>query len=580
MDRPRDSADISLAVRLRPEDIQAKCIESRAVSSNKVILKISAPKWTGRKRKRCSDSPFEYVHSTCNSNSGHTDRCGPDLHRVLSDNPGRYTVAAVGKVSQTHRFRNLPDFQHATTTWPLAQRLRETVMTNDLDKIKQFSLDHSEGSLAGLDIGPPPSFNLWKVPMAWDYKQTPYSKLELDPATGKSKLVNINPTIKRHPIQVAHDIPIVPSGPPDYLEPEGHLDPPSLECLRKLRALLEERPVIVKRAQENIVRPRNEYHLRSTWPYVGYMFRVGPFRDSIIKYGVDPRSDIKYRKYQTLIFQLPPPLSTEGQQQDEAQPPGSPSAASNASSPSSPPPRTRSGRKKPRAPPAPLFRTPAAKYKRLAPTLPWQRPNDSHIFDGSTLHRDGKTWQMLDIVEPILRALVDTPEPQLRRTCDILYSGWYGNGTYASIRLIMKEKLRLLAEGAPPGAHDETFRTLVDGVPPVIADGEEAAYYYKHTKDPLLLRLSAQVRVVARWPMLKELQKQRVQAKGLLGIDEEREDVQDGAEDVEEREMAALREEDEVGEMGGSEEDGDGGADEAEDESIEGQGADHDNDYD
>jgi general transcription factor 3C polypeptide 5 (transcription factor C subunit 1) len=129
-----------------------------------------------------------------------------------------------------------------------------------------------------------------------------------------------------------------------------------------MRAELEKRPVMVRRVQKNITGARggDEKHC---WAYLGYTFRGGPFKDALIKFGVDPRSDPKYREYQTFTLQIPDIV-----------------------------PRGKMAR--------PVDRT-AIKFAGM----------DTHIFDGTEWFDDGKVFQLCDVTDPLLRGIIEKAPP-------------------------------------------------------------------------------------------------------------------------------------------------------------------------
>ena len=90
---------------------------SHNTASHNVVLKISVPRRTGRKRKRGSDQPFQ-------SNIDMTESTAPDLSqskamsksrldhptsllRRLRDSAGKYSVEAIGVIPHTHRYRGI-----------------------------------------------------------------------------------------------------------------------------------------------------------------------------------------------------------------------------------------------------------------------------------------------------------------------------------------------------------------------------------------------------------------------------------------------------------------------------------------
>ena len=105
--------DKSIEASLRPDDPFAKTILAGPVGTGNVLLKISVPKMTGRKRKRNSNEPFQF-HSShyakeSTSNGESTKLVKESRHkrllRALSDNPTTYTITPVGCIKETHRFR-------------------------------------------------------------------------------------------------------------------------------------------------------------------------------------------------------------------------------------------------------------------------------------------------------------------------------------------------------------------------------------------------------------------------------------------------------------------------------------------
>ena len=77
----------------------------------------------------------------------------------------------------------LPDFQYASSTSPLMNNLKRTILPYDckwftslsptrltatLDlKVKEFHIDPFRGIAPGLDVGPPPMGNLMKTAFNW-----------------------------------------------------------------------------------------------------------------------------------------------------------------------------------------------------------------------------------------------------------------------------------------------------------------------------------------------------------------------------------------------------------------------------
>ena len=126
-------------------------IQSTSTPASNVLLKVTLPKRTGRKRKRGSDEPFTSYEGDAASQR----RDARDLLRSLRDNVGRYTVEPVGKVERTHVFHGehgqnidlakkkkalllmvllgIPDFVFSTTGSPFSNRFRDQILPFDCE---------------------------------------------------------------------------------------------------------------------------------------------------------------------------------------------------------------------------------------------------------------------------------------------------------------------------------------------------------------------------------------------------------------------------------------------------------------
>ena len=140
---------------LRYNDPSCVPIFSRNSATKNVLLQISVPKRTGRKRKRGSQDPYsgevagleengDVSRSEADSIRSQSRRDNPlELLRTLKDNVGRYSVEAVAEIEQTHRFRGMQifepvgimltllsgqaDFHQSTTNSPFMSELKNKV---------------------------------------------------------------------------------------------------------------------------------------------------------------------------------------------------------------------------------------------------------------------------------------------------------------------------------------------------------------------------------------------------------------------------------------------------------------------
>jgi general transcription factor 3C polypeptide 5 (transcription factor C subunit 1) len=174
--------------------------------------------------------------------------------------------------------------------------------------------------------------------------------------------------------------------------------------------------------------------------------------DAVIKYGVDPRSDPKYRIYQTLMFKLKKrQMGDVGENWKE-------------------------------------IRREQVQTKEFV-----NQHSESHIFDGKTYFTDGKIWQVCDITDKILVKILENAP--IRETCS-LTTGWYHGGTWMKVKSVMKNKLtaiqlkrnftdadysRVLTVGdmTPPGA-GMSLRVPVPEL--ILTEAERKILYGKNTR--------------------------------------------------------------------------------------------------
>lgn len=306
--------------------------------------------------------------------------------------------------------------------------------------MKQFDIDMGKGALRDVDIIPPPSFSSGDVPFPYmyvflsvsppsitkfhqSYRQNPTVKISVD-QSGELTTVNTQQPAKIATHLVSYDADAVPTSPHEGCPPLNTLDSTLRNTIDALRELFNQRPAWTRRALRNfLTTDEQRTTLRHAIPYVGYIFRSGPWRDAIIKFGVDPRSSPQYRDYQTFMFRILPRDS------DGARDGGG-------------------GRRHT------LPRTEAGVNAALSGT---------HIFTGEPpLPRDGRIWMARDIQDPQLAAVLYPPTPPdtfLRSTCETIGDGWFGNGTIAKVKTIMRAKIQALIDGHKPA--DAEFRRVL-----------------------------------------------------------------------------------------------------------------------
>jgi len=354
----------------------------------------------------------------------------------------------------------LPDLQYATTTDTAMQNLREHIVPGVVNATKGFSLPPDQILGPGQYVGPPPAFTndnpSLAIPYPYGYRQNSYVKFTTS-NTGEIVASNLSKARTYKIPSMTFDDEKVPTARPPELLAEEHLEAGWQHAIKELRALLEERPIATKRMIRNTFNAKKirDYHLKAAFAYCGYVFTKGPWRDAIVKYGLDPRKDPKYRKYQILMFKLNESGAT--------------------------------------------WLNNKSYWKKTAQHVqPGVLGTDDHTFNGKTIGViEGKQWQLCDISDPLIRRILDTPN--LRPNCD-LSDGWYLNGTCAKASVIMKDKLMRIKDPDKEPLPDSFYEFILT-LPEDITEESRHEYYqgrgYKEMQDPHMAYLCNTVRTFA-----------------------------------------------------------------------------------
>lgn len=186
-------------------------------------------------------------------------------------------------------------------------------------------------------------------------------------------------------------------GPKPHTPPEHTMSAYVRDVIASVRAELVRRPVITRHILYNKIGWDKLGRIREAAVYCGYFFESGPFREALVAFGVDPRKDPAFRKYQTINF-----LSFQ-----------------------------KIGTKRSRH----VF----DKHIRELATKSTEELKTEHIFDGVKVSHTGNLYQFCDISDPLIRRILDTKD--IRATCAPTLQGWYHIGTWAKATVILKDKM-------------------------------------------------------------------------------------------------------------------------------------------
>jgi general transcription factor 3C polypeptide 5 (transcription factor C subunit 1) len=228
----------------------------------------------------------------------------------------------------------------------------------------------------------------------------------------------------------------VPMGPKDTLPPESSLTPYLQTLINQIKALLKERPIITRHMLYNKLGWDKRTRLRQAAVYCGYFFESGPWREALVKWGVDPRTDPQYRIYQTVSFLSYKKRGT-----------------------------------------ARHF-TEFDKHVQQLSRMTTEQLENKHTFDGVHASDTGNTFQFCDITDPLIAKILATND--VRTTCAPTFQGWYHVGTWAKATVILKDKMNAIIGGERP---DNSIYERVTKWPELWDDQEIYATYRDEVND-------------------------------------------------------------------------------------------------
>ncbi|RVD87996.1 uncharacterized protein DFL_002196 [Arthrobotrys flagrans] len=343
-----------LELRFRPGDALAPPIQGKPARTRAMVLKITVPKGKG-------------------------------------PNPR----PAPGWVDHAIRFRDMADYQWNTRSSEWARNVEENLMELDLQALKRFRMTDKITADANAEIMRPPRFTHINYPFVYGFRQNPAIKVDTD-INGEPVFINAGARVQTQTQYGNWNSDTVPQA--------GRLKRPKgpgvfVDCLKKLEELFEERPIWTRRGLMNNMPSSLWQQLKWAYPHVAYYWRSGPWRDTYVKFGVDPRKSKEFAKYQVVAFKV----HTVKPMRDSSQ-------------------------------------------------------NKGHLFDGETVILDGKIWQFCDLKDPLLAELADIEKCEARDVCDNI-DGWFPNNRHFKIKYIMRRKLSALIAGKR--INDKVFEAIL-----------------------------------------------------------------------------------------------------------------------
>ncbi|CAI4058828.1 hypothetical protein N7582_001211 [Saccharomyces uvarum] len=278
-----------------------------------VILKVTMPKGTLAKN---NNSLKDSITSLKNSN--------------------KLRVTPVSIVDNTIKFREMSDFQIKLDNVPSAKEFKSSFGSLEWDNFKNFvnSVPDNDsqpqeniGNLVldrsvkipstDFQLPPPPKLSMVGFPLLYKYKANPFAKKK------KNGVTEVKGTYIKNYQLFVHDLSeksVIPSHAHEQLlndfdvakktkvypgtKSDSKFYQSLEECLQILSQLFAKRPIWVKRHLDGIVPKKVHHTIKIALALISYRFTMGPWRNTYIKFGTDPRSSPEYAQYQTEYFKI------------------------------------------------------------------------------------------------------------------------------------------------------------------------------------------------------------------------------------------------------------------------------------
>ncbi|KAM6504022.1 RNA polymerase III transcription factor (TF)IIIC subunit domain containing protein [Amanita muscaria] len=335
---------------------------------------------------------------------------------------GEYTIEAVGVIHKTVRFRGLVDFQYQPNAKDNVACLRTATDAMDADALRTHrvtdTISPSQSPEGDLRLFPPPLFSRQIIPQGYNFKANPASVVSAtvnEAGEEKKRMINRMRWKGFGPATIMFSDKLVPEKPPQTVE-QGK-DKVNQDIFDRLQRLFAERSIWTRMSllnQFSVVETREIMNSKLLLPLVCYVFQDGPWRDTLVRFGYDPRKTPGARLYQRLYFR-------------------------NANHPIERPSVTT--RRQERA--AVLPRSTSSRNPNND-----DAENDrsrSYIFDGRNLTKETAAFQLCDIEDPMLKEMIEDPDG-IRDECDER-DGWYTTHAYERIKMVLRHKFFSLLEG-------------------------------------------------------------------------------------------------------------------------------------
>ncbi|OAP64604.1 hypothetical protein AYL99_00576 [Fonsecaea erecta] len=180
--------DKPLGLKFHLDDPGTHAVLSHNKPTYNLLLKVTVPKRTGRKRKRGSEEPYLERHT-----NSPPRRDVKYLLRSLMDNRERYQTEVVGPIGSTHIWRTMPDFNFSSQGSSFLNEIHSKILPQRYPLLKQWSFPRSSVN-ADAEAVPPPVLSVQNLPANFTYRQGPGATTIAEPTTANTAMNDTEPS--------------------------------------------------------------------------------------------------------------------------------------------------------------------------------------------------------------------------------------------------------------------------------------------------------------------------------------------------------------------------------------------------
>lgn len=267
-------------------------VNAKLSSNEQILIKVTVPK------------------KALEANEGSVQKTLKQMHEEKK----AVHITPVAIINKTFRFREMADFQYSPQTSEFTQTINKSIHSMNYENIKKlekvFAPDKKpwEPAESGqFELPPPPRFSSIPLPFNYQYKKNAATVIKEGKLSIKSKRIKLHSIIIRWEDEVPQEpTPELKQQLENFQnEPDNMFSRDILHTIEILKGLFDKKPVWIRKHLEAVLSPHLQQCLKYALPQVSYTYTKGPWRQSYIRLGLDPKSSRSLAPYQTERFRIP-----------------------------------------------------------------------------------------------------------------------------------------------------------------------------------------------------------------------------------------------------------------------------------